>query len=66
MTRKQTKQSEVRTVALRSGGTITVELDCRVFDLKGTDRDFVTRLVDLVQSYETEPIRPTLPEPETT
>lgn len=31
---------------------MTVELDYSAFDLDGTDRDFVTKLVDLFQSYD--------------
>jgi hypothetical protein len=51
MARNKKKAPDVRTVDLRSGGTVTVELNASAFDLVGRDREFVTQLVDLVQSY---------------
>jgi hypothetical protein len=52
MARNKTK-SDSRTVRLHSGGRVTVTLEGNVFDLSGADRDFVNRLTEMVQSYET-------------
>lgn len=59
MARNKTK-SDTRTVQLHSGGQVTVMLEGNVFDLSGADRDFVNRLTEMVQSYETaqQPVSP--------
>lgn len=53
-------KSDTRTVQLHSGGQVTVTLEGNVFELNGPDRDFVNRLIEMVQSYE-EPEPPVPP-----
>ncbi|MDH3678445.1 MAG: hypothetical protein OEV40_00720 [Acidimicrobiia bacterium] len=52
MRRKASKRQDSRRVELQSGGTVTVILNCSVFDLTMEDRDFVTRMIDMVRDYE--------------
>lgn len=54
MAKKKTNLDS-RTTALKSGGAVTLELDCSMFDLNQTDREFVTQLVDLFHAYEDTP-----------
>jgi len=41
-----------KTVALQSGGTLTLTLSVNVFELQGTDREFVFGMIDKLQQYE--------------
>ena len=47
------KHQDSRNVELQSGGTVTVSFDFSIFDLTGTDREFVTYLIDMIRDYET-------------
>lgn len=47
-------QGMSKTVVLASGGTLTVSATLNYFDLSGRDRDFVNRLIDMLQTYPEE------------
>ncbi len=52
------------TVALRSGGTITLSIPANLFHLDKTDRDFVFDLVDKMRAYSAaRTLEPTEPLP---
>jgi hypothetical protein len=41
-----------KTIALKSGGELTLALSVNLFDLIGTEREFVFGLIDKIQEYE--------------
>lgn len=49
----QKASQSLRTLALSSGGSLTLTLDVNLFDLSRNDREFVMELVDRVQDYDT-------------
>jgi len=51
-TEEQTHGSS-RTIELVSGGKLTLTLSVDLFNLQGTDRDFVFGMIDKLQEYET-------------
>ena len=53
-TERTRAQPSQRTIALESGGTITVGVDVDLFRLSDRDREFVLSLVGLARSYEEE------------
>ncbi len=52
----QPANQSLRTLELKSGGSLTLTLDVNVFDLDKCDREFVMQLVDRVQAYESEEV----------
>jgi hypothetical protein len=45
-------QGESLPVTLKSGGTLTLTLNVSILSLKGADRDFVFKLIDDIEAYE--------------
>ena len=41
-----------KTIRLRNGGTLTLQLDVDLFQLPGEDREFVFSLIDQIQAFE--------------
>lgn len=43
-----------RTIALSNAGTLTLSVNVNLLALKGRDREFVFRLIDQIEAFETE------------
>ena len=52
ITQLNSMRGNLMSLNLESGGTVTVELSLDLFTLSAKDREFIMKLVDLTQNYE--------------